>query len=41
VKETQPVPDMDITAAEDAAPSLIAALWQDLFQWRGVIAAVR
>jgi hypothetical protein len=31
---TQPVPDMDVPAAEDAAPSLIAALWQDLFQWR-------
>jgi hypothetical protein len=25
---------MDILAAEDAARSLLAALWQDLFQWR-------
>lgn len=31
---THPVPDMDIPAAEDAARSLLAALWQDLFQWR-------
>jgi hypothetical protein len=31
---TRPVPDMDIPAADDAARSLLAALWQDLFQWR-------
>ncbi len=40
---THPVPDTDIPATEDAARSLLVALQQGLFHWRGpsgVIAAV-